>query len=199
MKTEAFRHSPSWITVSLGVAALLGALLHESSLWRAQWHHRRALQMVSRHLPAAAESELRLARQLAPNDYDLQLSSARLQYQTQHLRRALTTLTAMQQMGATIDAVKLKARVLMGLGEYRKAVTLLESVATAYPNHVTPRFDLGRCYMALNKPQAALTAFRAALKRKAVSPKAQWEQSLARNYIDAILRRTENKDDSMQP
>lgn len=84
---------------------------------------------------------------------------------TEDLRRALAGLTDLLQRSPEFAEVfNQRAIVYFKLGEFRRSIEDCERTLALNPYHFGAQAGMAQCYMRLNKPRAALRAFRNALR-----------------------------------
>lgn len=100
------------------------------------------------------------------------------------LRRALAGLTELSQRTPEFAEVyNQRAIVWFKLGEFRRSIEDCERVLALNPYHFGAQAGMAQCYMRLNKPRAALRAFRNALR---INPNLSDVARTIRNLEDAL-------------
>lgn len=80
-------------------------------------------------------------------------------------KKVLTNLTALIKNAPSFaEAYNQRAIIHFRLEEYHKSIADCETVLQLNPWHFGAQAGIGQCYMKLNRPRAALKAFRAALR-----------------------------------
>ncbi len=82
-----------------------------------------------------------------------------------------------------IEAVNQRAILFFRMGEYQRSIADCEQVLQKNPHHFGAQAGMAECYLRLNRPHAALQAFRLAL---AINPRLNHVREMVRNLQAAL-------------
>jgi O-antigen ligase len=133
-----------------------------------------------------SEADEKKAEKYSPHDYELALLHTRLLYRRFKSREALKEIVKLEEVGNSIDLLKLKGLILFDLEDWPKAEEVYRDLSIAYPLHITPHYQLGRIYIRLKEPQKAREEFVKTLTLQPLSAKAKREQDQAKSLLEDL-------------
>lgn len=117
------------------------------------------------------------------DNYDLLLTSARLQYVKFDLIKAFDSVDKMYSTAKTVDVLKLRGLVFLSLKNFENAKMNYLELETAYPKMVTPKYYLGRIYSQQGHKDIATNYFSMIQTLPALNEKATFDRNFSRVFI----------------
>jgi hypothetical protein len=171
------------IALITAVTVMIGISFCQARLVAASYYLNQAKRSIKCQNYKAASQITQRGLVWAPQSYDLLLTSARIAYHQFHTEQALEILSRMASQGESVDAIKLRGLVLEDLGYLTQALVAYQTLATAYPNHITPWYRQGLIYLKLNQIDEGRRCLQTSLTRTVTSDKGKREQTLARMLL----------------
>ncbi len=117
------------------------------------------------------------------DNYDLLLTSARLQYVTFDLIKALDSTDKIYSKSKTVDVLKLRGLVLLSLKNLENAKINYLELETAYPRMVTPKYYLGRIYSLQGRKDIAVNYFSKIQTLPVLNDKAIFDRYFSKVFV----------------